>query len=76
MRPDLLQQFQNDKFLRDELINFLHNFIDNQALTKLYKKEDVSAVAEARELIDSAFSELENQYGIKEKATKPVNKAR
>lgn len=71
-----LQQFQNDKFTRDEVINFIHNFIDNQALTKLYKKEDVSAVAEARELIDSAFSELENQYGIKNKTTKSVNKAR
>ena len=72
----LLQQFNNDVHTRDEVIGFIHNFIDQEALRKLYKKEDVSAMSEARTLIDSAFDNLNELYGIKIPAKKKINQAK
>jgi hypothetical protein len=76
MRPDVLNRFTNDVVTREEVINFIHDFIDQETLRRVYNKENVSEVADAIELIDLAFSELDNLYGIKNKATKPVNEAR
>jgi hypothetical protein len=67
-----LNQFYNDVHTREEVVAYIHAFIDQEALKRVYAKEDVSAVADARSLIDSAFSNLENEYGIRNKA--PVNK--
>jgi len=72
----LLNQFYNDEHLREELLAYLHDFIDEEALKRVYAKEDVSAVADARLLIDSAFSNLENEYGIRNKAPVTKNQAR
>jgi len=58
----LLNQFYNDEQTRNELVQFLHDFIDQEAISRVYNREDVSAVADARELIDLAFSELQNIY--------------
>ena len=76
MRPELLNQFYNDEQTRNELIQFIHNFIDQEGLSRIYNREDVSSVADARELIDLAFSELENIYGIKEKVAQRKNQSR
>lgn len=72
----LLNQFYNDEHTRNELIEFIHDFIDQEAISRVYNKEDVSAVADARQLIDLAFSELQNLYGIQTKAKKSENQSR
>jgi hypothetical protein len=72
----LLNQFYNDEHLREELLAYLHNFIDEEALKRVYAKEDVSAVADARSLIDSAFSNLEDEYAPRNKTPIAKNQAR
>ena len=72
----LLKQFYNDEHLREELLAYLHAFIDEEALKRVYAKEDVSSVADARKLLDLAFSNLENLYGIKDKTPVTKNQAR
>jgi hypothetical protein len=76
MRPELLNQFYNDEQTRNELIEFIHNFIDQEAISRVYNREDVSAVADARELIDLAFSELQNIYEPKNKVAQRKNQSR
>jgi len=76
MNSDLLNRFYNDEHTREELVSFLHDFIDSEGLKRIYNKEDVSAVADARDLIDLAFSELQNQYAPKQKTPKPISQAK
>ena len=76
MNPQLLQQFNNDVHLRNEVIAFLNDFIEQEAVKRVYAREDVSAVADAKELVDLAFAELNNLYGIKDKAPKPISQAK
>lgn len=42
---------------------YLIDFLKEKAIEKVFDKEDVSAVAEAKELIDDAFENLEVLYG-------------
>jgi hypothetical protein len=67
---DLLNRFYNDEHTRNELIDFLNDFIDSEGLRRMYNREDVSAVADAKELIERAFSELENLYAPKQRTPK------
>lgn len=64
---DILQRFNSDKHLRDALLEYVHNVIDQEGLAKIYSGEDVSHVKEARELIDKAFNDLQEQYTVYEK---------
>lgn len=72
MNEQLLQRFQTDEHLRNEVIAFIDNFIQQEAVKRVFERKDVSAVADAKELIDNAFSELENLYGFKDKTNNSV----
>lgn len=76
MNDQLLQRFQTDEHLRNEVIAFIDNFIAQEAIKRVYERKDVSAVADAKELIDLAFAEISNLYGIKDKAPISKNQAR
>lgn len=65
---NLLGQFNNDFHTRDALMEFFSDYVDAQALDKLYKGEDVSHVKQAKELIMGAFDYLKDLYAI---PTKP-----
>lgn len=68
----LLNQFNNDVHTRDEVIDFIHEFINQESLKRVYERADVSGIADAKELIDLAFSSLDDIYGIRNKT--PVSK--
>ncbi len=72
MNDQLLQRFQTDEHLRNEVIAFIGNFIEQEAVKRVFDRKDVSAVADAKELIDLAFAELSNLYGIKDKTNNSV----
>lgn len=65
-----LRRFNGDVHTKEALVAFIRDFIDSEALKRVYAKEDVAAVSDARKLIDGAFEALENEYGIKQ-PTKP-----
>ena len=71
-----LNQFTNDVNMRDEVRGFIDAFIDTEAIKRIYAREDVSGIADAKELIELAFNDLINTYGIKDKTSKPVSQAR
>lgn len=59
---DILQRFNADKHLKDALIAYIHDVIDDEALKRMYAGEDVSHIKDARDLIDKAFSDLEEEF--------------
>ncbi len=72
MQDEILSRFNGDFNTKDALIEYLHNHIAVKALEKIYKREDISGIADAKEIIDSAFEQLTIDYGIKEKTNKPT----
>ena len=71
-----LNQFTNDVKMRDEVKGFIDAFIDTEAVKRIYAREDVSAIADAKELIDLAFDDLIKTYAAKVKTSKPISQAR
>ena len=73
-----LQQFSADSGTREELLQFIHDFIDEEALKRIYsdKIEDIYSVADARKLIDKAFDHLSTIYGPKQSTPSQANEAR
>lgn len=73
---NLLRQFNSDYNTKVALLSFIREFIDKEALDKMYKKEDVSHIADANKLIIDAFEHLETLYGIKQQPKETTNQSR
>ena len=71
-----LKDFYLDKSIRSEVQDYLINFLKEEALRKLFDKEDVSAVAEAKEMIDKAFENLDVMFMSRADAKEVKNEAR
>lgn len=71
----LLNNFHNDEHTREAVKDFFLQELDKYALEKVYKKEDTKSIAEAKETIERAFSELHELFN-KRKEVEVVNKAR
>jgi hypothetical protein len=76
MNDQLLLQFQRDEHIRNEVIDFINSFIDDEAIKRVYERKDVSSVADAKELVNLAFAEISNLYGIKNQTNKPVSQSK
>ena len=71
-----LLEFYQDKDTRENVHNYLVEFLKEEAVRKLFNKEDVSAVAEAKEMIDKAFENMNIIFAKKETSKQPINEAR
>ena len=71
-----LQDFWMNKAIKNEVQDYLVSFLKEEALRKLFDKEDVSAVAEAKEMIDKAFENLDVIFQAKSEKKDVVNEAR
>lgn len=60
-----------------EAIGELHEFLDailvDEAVKKVFAREDTSGVAEAKEILNKAFQELDQQLGAKEEPARVMN---
>jgi hypothetical protein len=68
----MLKDFYVNTAMRDEVKTYLIDFLKIQAIDKAFKKEDTSAIAEAKEIIDKAFDELDLLFSpqVQEKEVK------
>lgn len=71
-----LQDFWVNKAIKNEVQDYLVSFLKEEALRKLFDKEDVSAVAEAKEMVDKAFENLDIIFQAKSEKKDVVNEAR
>lgn len=54
----MLRDFYHNEYLRNEVQEYLISYLKERAIEKVFDKEDVSAIAEAKEIIDDAFDNL------------------
>jgi len=71
-----LQEFYNDKDTKENVKMYLIEFLEGIAIKKAFAREDIAGVAEAKELIEKAFDNLDNLFSPKPKKIEPVNEAR
>ena len=72
----MLKQFNGDLETKSQLITFIHDYIQSETIKRVYERKDVSGIADAKELVDGAFSALEEMYGIKERPPVQINEAK
>jgi len=70
-----LFQLAKDPVIKD-LKDYFEKVLREKAIDKVFAKEDTSAVAEAKEIIDQAFENIEVQFAPKVEGKKPINEAR
>lgn len=74
--PKSLLEFYQDTTTKDNVHSYLIDFLKEEGIRKLFAKEDVSAVAEAKEMIDKAFENMDVVFKKKEEAKPIINEAR
>ena len=72
----MLKDFFLNETMRNEVKAYLIDFLREQAIEKAFAKEDTSAIAEAKEVLDKAFENLEVLFAPKSEGKEPVNEAR
>ena len=68
-----LRRLNGDINTKNDLINFGYEIINQVAIERMYKGEDVSHIKDAKILIDKIFEEIDNIYGIKEKQKQGID---
>lgn len=72
----LLRRFNDDKATKEAFKEYLIGFISEEAVGLIFNRKDVAHIADAKDLIDKAFMQIETDYGIKEKPPTQTNNAR
>lgn len=75
MSKSLLEFYQN-KDLKENVHAYLVEFLEKEAVKKVFDREDVSAVAEAKEMIDKAFENMDVLFAVKKEPKEQVNESR
>jgi len=73
---NLLDVFNGDRNTKEALKEFMLSVIEQEALERMFKGEDVSHIKDAKLLLDKTFEELENAFTIKSKPRETTNQAR
>ena len=71
-----LLSFYNDKDTKENVYNYLVDYLEKEAVKRVFDREDVSAIADAKEVIDKAFSNLEVLFNKKVEKKEQINEAR
>ena len=74
MDKTLLNQFQNEPFMREAVKDFFLAEMDKLALERVYSRGDTQSVADAREVIENAFITLKEEFDKNKE--KPVQNLR
>ena len=74
--PSALKDFYINEVMRNDVKAYLIDFLKVQAIEKAFNREDTSAVAEAKEVLDKAFENLEVIFSSKSEGKAIVNEAR
>lgn len=71
-----IKEFYTDAETRDNVKSYLLDFIKEEGCKKMFDKEDVSGYADAKEIIEKAFNEMEYLFSPKPKEKIILNEAR
>lgn len=72
----MLKDFAQNEPLRNEVRNFLVDFLKTQAIEKVFTRETTEHIADAKECIEGAFEHLEVLFAPQTEAKEVKNEAR
>lgn len=72
----LLRSFNGDIQMREAFKQYMSDFIAQEAVRLMYTRNNTDHIADAHDLINKAFEQLDVDYGITEQQTTPFNPAR
>ena len=73
---NLILQFNGDITTKEAVMEYITDFIAKEGIRRMFAKEDVSHIADAKILLDGAFEQMQIDYGLKQKPTESINEAR
>ena len=76
MTDKSLKSFYNDSDTKENVYNYLIEFLQGVAIKKVFNKEDATAVGEAKEIIDKAWENMDYLFGKKVAKKELINEAR
>lgn len=71
-----LQEFYQDKETRENVQAFLNETLERMAVKRVFAKEDISGIADAKEAIDEAFRSMEELFVPQPERKPPLAEAR
>jgi len=71
-----MQDFYLNEGMREEVRLYLLKFLTDKAVEKVFAQEDTKAIAEARDVIEEAFNNLEIIFQKKVEGKEMLNGAR
>ena len=74
--PSSLKDFYLNEVMREDVKTYLLDCLKAQAIQKAFDREDTSAIAEAKEVLDKAFNDLEILFSSKVEGKELKNGAR
>ena len=60
-----LNTFQNDEYTREAVKGFFFAQLDKFAIEAVYERKDTKSIADAKDVLEKAFTELNELYGKK-----------
>lgn len=72
---DNLNRFYQDENLREDVKTFFLEELDRVALERVYENKETKGIADAKEVIEKSFVELQERYG-KRKKVEVINHSR
>jgi len=73
---DILSRFNGDKNTRTEVLNYLNYFVATYASEMVLTRKDVSGIADAKDIINKAFENLDIIYAVPERTGEQTNQAK
>jgi hypothetical protein len=70
-----LIRFTTDGVTRESVKVFILGFIADEGVRMMFDRKDVSHIADAKDLIEKAFIQLEQDYGTPAPTRKQINQA-
>lgn len=74
--PNSLKDFYLNENMRNEVQTYLIDFLKVQAIEKTFKRENTEHIAEAKEVLDKAFENLDILFASKSESKGIKNPAR
>jgi len=74
--PSSLKDFYLNEVMREDVKTYLLAFLTDKAVAKVFAQEDTKAIAEAKEVIDEAFNNLEVIFQKKTEGKEIINESR
>lgn len=73
---DILRRFNDDKATKNAVQQYFTDFIAEEGVKLIFDRKDTSHIADAKELIDKAFIQIEIDYGIQKEYRAKGNQAK